>query len=113
MLIVYARMMPKTSVSGAKLLVYAEQEEALKQQLRCTQEVLEAAREQEEEAAAEKVALEQVSYRCYIPTHMLHICAIHMSSYYNICDVCVLIQLHVCARAAAAVRARRGRAVTC
>jgi hypothetical protein len=42
--------------------VYAEQEEALKQQLRCTQEVLEAAREQEEEAAAEKAALEQVSY---------------------------------------------------
>ena len=42
--------------------MYAEQEEALKQQLRCTQEVLEAAREQEEEAAAEKAALEQVSY---------------------------------------------------
>jgi len=68
--------------------VYAEQEEALKQQLRCTQEVLEAAREQEEEAAAEKAALEQVSYTCYIPTYMLHICAIYMSSYYYICAVC-------------------------
>ncbi len=75
-----------TSVSGAKLLVYAEQEEALKQQLRCTQEVLEAAREREEEAAAEKAALEKVSYICYIPIHMLHICAIYMSSYYYIRD---------------------------
>ncbi len=57
----------------AKLLEYAEQEEALKQQLRCPQEVLEAAREQEEEAAAEKAALEQVSNICYITTHVLYI----------------------------------------
>jgi hypothetical protein len=44
--------------------------------------VLEAAREQEEEAAAEKAALEQVSYI------MLHTYtyAIYMSSYYYICD---------------------------
>ena len=56
---------------GAKLLVYAEQEEALKQQLRCTQEVLEAAREEEEEAAAGKAALEQVSY---MYATYLHIC---------------------------------------
>ena len=51
--------------------MYAEQEEALKQQLRCTQEVLEAAREEEEEAAAGKVALEQVSY---MYATYLHIC---------------------------------------
>ena len=56
---------------GAKLLVHAEQEEALKQQLWCTQEMLEAAREQEEEAAAEKAALEQVSY---MYATYLHIC---------------------------------------
>ena len=68
-------------VSGAKLLVFAEQEEALKQQLRCTQEVLEAAREQEEEAAAEKAALEQVSYVCYIPTYMSSYCYINVTRY--------------------------------
>ena len=51
--------------------MHAEQEEALKQQLRCTQEVLEAAREQEEEEAAEKAALEQVSY---MYATYLHIC---------------------------------------
>ncbi len=69
-----------TSVSGAKLLVCAEKEGALKQQLRCTQEVLEAAREQEEEAAAAAVALKQVSYLCYIPTYMLQICP-HSTTY--------------------------------
>ncbi len=55
--------------------MYAEQEEALKQQLRCTQEVLEAAREREEEAAAAAVALQQVSHVCSsIRTYMWHIC---------------------------------------
>ncbi len=63
----------------AKLLVYAEQEEALKQQLRCTQEVLEAAREQEEEAAAEKAALEQVSYiMLHTYTYAAYICYIYV-----------------------------------
>ena len=51
--------------------MHAEQEEALKQQLRCTQEVLEAAREQEEEAAEGAVTLEQVSY---MYATYLHIC---------------------------------------
>ena len=83
--------------------MYAEQEEALKQQLRCTQEVLEAAREQEEEAAAEKAALEQVSY-IMLHTYTYATC---------MCYTCVLMQLHACSRAAAAVRARRGRAVAC
>ena len=60
--------------------MHVEQEEALKQQLRCTQELLEAAREQEEEAAAAAVTLEQMSYVCYIPTYMLYICP-HTTTY--------------------------------
>ena len=71
----------KASVSGAKLLVYAEQEEALKQQLRCTQEVLEAARQQEEEAAAAAVTLEQVSHVCYTLLSMFPHTATYVTHY--------------------------------